>query len=337
MATATLNEPVVAGNPVIPVEALTPVLYKDVPVLTTALLSAVYGTTQTRIRENYRVNRDRFTEGKHLFKVSGEELRALKECVRNSDSSDFVPKTGGELTLWTARGAARHAKMLNTDKAWDVFELLEENYFSRRPAVVEPAPPAPLASLTPSQQQELQNIVAAKSSAFPKEALSRVRAQLWSRLHNKFKVAKYDQLPAAAFPEAVEYLVGLEVRGAFPAALPEAETPKALPPLPRRASLDDYRDLFRALPESPAYWDSLRARLFAASEVFAKELAAIHDEATKPFRVKRKHEVRTYFDAAIAPIYCLLEDAEQAHHMAYRSVYHALEGCQSVWRLLRIG
>ena len=36
--------------------------------------------------------------------------------------------------LWTKRGAARHAKMLNTDRAWEVFEALEDNYFNR-PAV----------------------------------------------------------------------------------------------------------------------------------------------------------------------------------------------------------
>ena len=33
------------------------------------------------------------------------------------------------LTLWTERGAARNAKMLNSDRAWDVFELLEETFF----------------------------------------------------------------------------------------------------------------------------------------------------------------------------------------------------------------
>ena len=38
------------------------------------------------------------------------------------------------LYLWTKRGAARHAKMLNTDRAWEVFEALEDNYFNR-PAV----------------------------------------------------------------------------------------------------------------------------------------------------------------------------------------------------------
>ncbi|EGA8634781.1 hypothetical protein ABRM53_005331 [Escherichia coli] len=36
------------------------------------------------------------------------------------------------LILWTERGAARHAKMLETDQAWDVFEKLEDCYFSQK-------------------------------------------------------------------------------------------------------------------------------------------------------------------------------------------------------------
>ncbi len=38
------------------------------------------------------------------------------------------------LFLWTGRGAARHAKVLETEKAWEVFEKLEDCYFERRPA-----------------------------------------------------------------------------------------------------------------------------------------------------------------------------------------------------------
>ncbi len=44
------------------------------------------------------------------------------------------------LHLWTELGAARHAKMLETDKAWDVFEQLEDNYFAmsrKRAAIVD--------------------------------------------------------------------------------------------------------------------------------------------------------------------------------------------------------
>ena len=44
------------------------------------------------------------------------------------------------LILWTERGAARHAKMLETDQAWEVFERLEDCYFSRT-AASEPAQP----------------------------------------------------------------------------------------------------------------------------------------------------------------------------------------------------
>ncbi|EID3015364.1 hypothetical protein LB105_005370, partial [Salmonella enterica] len=36
------------------------------------------------------------------------------------------------LILWTERGAARHAKMLETDQAWEVFEKLEDCYFSQK-------------------------------------------------------------------------------------------------------------------------------------------------------------------------------------------------------------
>ncbi len=42
-------------------------------------------------------------------------------------ASKFAP----HLYLWTKRGAARHAKMLSTDRAWEVFEQLEDTYFNR--------------------------------------------------------------------------------------------------------------------------------------------------------------------------------------------------------------
>lgn len=332
MATATLNEPVVVGNPVIPVEALAPILYKDVPVLTTALLSAVYGTTQARIRENYRVNRDRFTEGKHLFKVSGEELRALKECVRNSDSSDFVPKTGGELTLWTARGAARHAKMLNTDKAWDVFELLEENYFSRRPS-----PPAtPTGTLTAAQQQEIKELVQAKASVFPDAVKRKVFSQIWMRLQRKFKVPRYEELPVALFGEARDYVITMQLRSVAEPAL-EGEETKALPPARRRNTLDDYKNMYRELPDSPQHWLRLITETFTATEALGNKLDAIKAEATKPFRSGRTSDVSSYFDASMSPIYDLFSIADEQLRLTYRCVYNALEGCRNTWLLLNKG
>ena len=60
-----------------------------------------------------------------------------------------VGKNAKALTLWTQRGAARHAKMLNSDRAWDVFELLEDTFFARKPAPA--AAPSPAASSAPSR------------------------------------------------------------------------------------------------------------------------------------------------------------------------------------------
>ena len=36
------------------------------------------------------------------------------------------------LYLWTEKGALLHAKSLNTDKAWEVYDFLVENYFQKK-------------------------------------------------------------------------------------------------------------------------------------------------------------------------------------------------------------
>ena len=115
------------------IEAIERVEWSNQPVLTTARLAEFYETTVIRIQQNYNNNEDRFLIGKHFFKLEGDALVEFKNYfVKN----EVVPKHAPHLYLWTERGAARHAKMLNTDKAWDVFEALEDNYFNR-PAVTD--------------------------------------------------------------------------------------------------------------------------------------------------------------------------------------------------------
>ncbi|EJV7445139.1 ORF6N domain-containing protein [Escherichia coli] len=111
----------------ISVETLSPITHNQIPVITTELLAQLYGTEAIRIQQNHKRNSDRFVEGKHFFKVVGEELKNLRLSLRESQIS---PKTRS-LILWTERGAARHAKMLETDQAWEVFEKLEDCYFSQ--------------------------------------------------------------------------------------------------------------------------------------------------------------------------------------------------------------
>ncbi|MDE3278707.1 ORF6N domain-containing protein [Lacticaseibacillus paracasei] len=96
-------------------------------VLTTEQLAELYGTTVGVVQMNFKRNSNKFIEGKHFFKLKGEQLRAFKNEPTNCG---FVGKNASALYLWTRRGAARHSKMLGTDQAWDMFDSLEENYFN---------------------------------------------------------------------------------------------------------------------------------------------------------------------------------------------------------------
>ncbi|HAH0419166.1 TPA: ORF6N domain-containing protein [Escherichia coli] len=107
----------------------------NIPVMTTEMLADLYDTEPKLIRQNYQRNADRFIEGKHCFKLIGEELRAFKNESSQRGLLNIAPKVS-HLFLWTARGAARHAKILETEEAWEVFEKLEDCYFDRKPANV---------------------------------------------------------------------------------------------------------------------------------------------------------------------------------------------------------
>ncbi|ELJ3696679.1 ORF6N domain-containing protein [Salmonella enterica] len=120
-------------------ETLSPITHNQTLVITTELLAQLYGTTAHSITKNHRNNADRFILGKHYYKIVGEELATLRITFGDLQIS---PKTRS-LILWTERGAARHAKMLETDQAWEVFEKLEDCYFSQKqPATTRQVEPA---------------------------------------------------------------------------------------------------------------------------------------------------------------------------------------------------
>lgn len=105
-----------------------PVDYNGVRVLTTEQLAQAYECSTENIKHNFSNNKDHFEEGKHFFKLEGDELKDFKSLVK-----DFplpINKFAPSLYLWTRRGASRHCKMLGTEKAWEMYDNLEENYFN---------------------------------------------------------------------------------------------------------------------------------------------------------------------------------------------------------------
>ena len=143
---------------------LAKVTYSDQRILTTEQLTEFYGCKVQQIKQNFNNNKEHFIEGKHYFKLEGEILKEFKSLVENFDLP--INKFAPVLYLWTKYGAARHAKMLSTDKAWEVFEKLEEAYFESK----EKTSSAPNVEneVAVENPVEVQNPVVVQDKPFPK-------------------------------------------------------------------------------------------------------------------------------------------------------------------------
>ena len=201
--------------------ALPPIAYKGVPVVTTEMLAQAYECDVASIRKNFSNNRERFAEGKHFYTLANGDLTEFRLCVNNVHAQ-ISPKIRN-LTLWLERGAARHAKMLNTDRAWDVFEMLEETFFR----VVRPEPeqrslPAPTTPSTIADRKPLEKLVKVWCSMS-----SMIHAQAWTQVNAHFNLNGIAELPLEWIPDALTFVQ--ERIDALQRALPEAQQ-AALPP-----------------------------------------------------------------------------------------------------------
>ena len=124
-----------------PVHNLPALIHNDVPVITTELLAQAFETESKNLRMNFANNQSKFTEGKHYFKLVGQELKYFKHRAKEIGSVEISPRIRA-LTLYTKRGSFRHAKMLGTDRAWDIQDELEEHYFDRHPRATPTQQPA---------------------------------------------------------------------------------------------------------------------------------------------------------------------------------------------------
>ena len=104
--------------------------YKNIRVLTTQQIAEAYGTDTRVISNNFNRNKDRYVEGKHYICLEGDELKDFKTNHQFDESSRI-----NKLYLWTEKGAFLHAKSLNTDMAWEVYDRLVDNYFEKPKSV----------------------------------------------------------------------------------------------------------------------------------------------------------------------------------------------------------
>lgn len=174
--------------------------FKSIPVVTNEMLANFYGTDASNIRKNYSNNKTRFIEGKHFFKIVGEELKSFASDLKSLTNDLLVNNIHAQissktrvLTLWTERGAARHAKMLDTDQAWDIFEQLEDCYFHRQEV---------LAKTHKSERTPLHD-AHAMLVAKTKHLNS---SDAWKIINQRFGTKSIEDIPYDAIPVAVEYV-----------------------------------------------------------------------------------------------------------------------------------
>ncbi|WP_141100206.1 ORF6N domain-containing protein, partial [Acinetobacter baumannii] len=161
--------------------------FKSIPVVTTEMLAGFYGTESVRIRQNHNENKQRFIEGKHFFKIVGQELKDFVSSLKLLANSPTISNKVRSLILWTERGAARHAKMLDTDQAWEVFEQLEDCYFVRKEI---------LAKTHKSEREPLTNAV----NLLVAKTKHLNYSDAYKLVHQRFNVQHIDEIPYDVIP-----------------------------------------------------------------------------------------------------------------------------------------
>lgn len=103
--------------------------YSNQRILTTAQIAEAYEVNVHLIYRNFSNNKDRYTPGKHYFLLEGETLKQFK--TNYPQNLPVVDPRTPSLYLWTEKGALMHAKSLNTDKAWQAYETLVDDYYRK--------------------------------------------------------------------------------------------------------------------------------------------------------------------------------------------------------------
>ena len=181
------------------VQNLPPVQHNGLRVITTELLANVYETEINNNQQNFKRNKKRFIEGKHYFKIVGDALNNLRLTMSQLQISAKVRS----LILWTERGAARHAKMLDTDNAWDVFEALEDFYFAKKEDAQQKISirQSTAKELTPLRQTAERLIATGVGNIYP---------DIWKYVHKEFGVEHINELLPEQIPQAISFLDALE-------------------------------------------------------------------------------------------------------------------------------
>lgn len=289
-----------------PSVSLPSITFKGFPVVTTEMLAKAYGCKPQQIKQNFANNKERFAEGKHFYSLQNGELNDFRLQVENFDSQISLSPKARNLTLWLERGAARHAKMLNTDQAWDVFEMLEETFFR----VVKPQP----STLTPStadDRKPLRSLVHAWA-----QIAGTSHTALWPQVKAHFQLARIDDLPVEWIGDALAFVQGkIDAAGkALPLATQQAPPASKQPP-------------YRSYAEVKSNLGGIQGAMMDAFFPFKKSLENINFRTIQAFNnPQRRDEIATEADITLKYLIRALFNARNAIEESVLSCNETLSG-----------
>ncbi|WP_179198507.1 ORF6N domain-containing protein [Paenibacillus amylolyticus] len=217
---------------------------KDQRVLTTSQVATHFGTDTKSISYNFNYNKQRFTEEKHYFVLSGEER---KEFLFNNREIHDSSKHAKTIYLWTKKGVFLLAKSINTDKAWEAYESLVDDYFDKVERLQNMNVPTTVPTtiegilelavlnmkdlrqelnqvqkdnrrlqlvvdneiwLTENQKAEIQESVNARVGFLMKKGYEAHFQSIYRALKSHFSVPKYDKIKRSDFELALDLIHG---------------------------------------------------------------------------------------------------------------------------------
>lgn len=191
-----------------------------------------------------------------LYSRNADEFTAAMTAVIETPTSGLSGNVVTETRIFSLRGAHLLAMFARTEKAkafrvW-LLDLIETQASNTRPH----NPAIDYDRISPAQAQDLKELVHAIA-----ESKVQGFAETWARLHRKFRVNSYLELPAARFDEARDYLLGKLPD--TPPALPDAQRLQLAFSVAAEAGAQVQRSVFEQLTNGAAP-DMVHARTIAA-------------------------------------------------------------------------
>lgn len=206
---------------------LAPIHYAQHRVLTTAQIAEAYEIESKTLMRSFQRHKERFTEGMHYYALTGEELKAFKGERQNDATLKFTSL----LYLWTEKGAFLLAKSISSEKAWEAYNLLNEQYYrlaqqQQEESLIKQLPYDPerflalelrveemekmlqRATLHSGEQRRVQEAVKQRVHFLSPQKMQ--QRKVFSKLHNALKkqydVGSYRDIPQTKLDEALSFI-----------------------------------------------------------------------------------------------------------------------------------